>query len=428
MAILPSESQSERSFRRRSASKASRSRDLRAQAAYDANMEFRRFAIALVALGASTALAAACATGSVDPYALYDAGGGTDSTAGDGGGCPQFDLQTDPKHCGTCTNACSSAQVCSNGACKSQCDAPLIKCAGDSGSCVDTNKDTKNCGACGTVCPLPDGGPEGGNGNPDAGIPIPDSGPPDTGTGWSIGTADCTNSKCSVVCPNGTDLCNDKLCWDTKNSHEHCGNCSTACAPDTEWCTQGKCCPTGSQVCNNTCVDILANNQNCGGCGIVCGGNTPVCSGGQCVASVIYSQSIPAGTLSQGSLQCTAWNTFLSQLTGTYSSITLKGSSFPAGYTCTGSVADQLCKSLHTGFTNKSAPTYVNGVSCNGHLWYTSNCSVNTPQIGLSVDVYACSCNNPGYVARPCIGNDNWGGVGTNSCPPPTQTITVECK
>ena len=191
-------------------------------------MEFRRFALVLVALGACSALAAACATGSVDPYALYDAGSVKDSTAGDGGGCPQFDLQTDPKHCGTCTNACSSAQVCSNGTCKSQCDAPLVKCAGDSGSCVDINKDTKNCGTCGTVCPLPDGGPEGGNGNPDAGIPIPDSGPPDTGTGWSIGTADCTNSKCSVVCPSGSTLCTDQLCWDTKNAHEHCGSCSTA--------------------------------------------------------------------------------------------------------------------------------------------------------------------------------------------------------
>ena len=32
-----------------------------------------------------------------------DGGGGGDATSG----CPQFDLQTDPKHCGSCTNACT---------------------------------------------------------------------------------------------------------------------------------------------------------------------------------------------------------------------------------------------------------------------------------------------------------------------------------
>jgi hypothetical protein len=382
--------------------------------------------VLLLGGGSVAILIAACATGSVPP-GLFDAGV-NDGSVTDGGDCPQFDLQTDPKHCGSCTNACGPGQVCSAGKCKATCDAPLVKCAGDSGSCVDTTKDPKNCGSCNTSCPLPDGGPEGGTGNPDSGIPIPDGGAPDTGTGWAIGTATCSNSACGITCPNGTDLCTDKLCWDTKNAHDHCGNCATACAPDTEWCTQGKCCAVGKQICNSTCTDVLADPANCGGCGVKCSGGTPVCSGGQCVASVIYSQAIPAGSLSQGSVQCQAWDTFLSQLTGTYTSITIKGTNLPAGLTCTGAAADQLCKSLHTGFTNKSSPTYVNGVSCGGHTWYTSNCSVSTPQIGLSVDATACTCNNPGWIARPCIGNDNWGGVQTNTCPPPTQTITVECK
>jgi hypothetical protein len=387
-----------------------------------------RRALLVVGISSFGALAVgACATGNL-PQGLFDAGT-TDATTGDGGGdCPQFDLQTDPKHCGTCTNVCASTQVCSAGKCKATCDAPLVKCAGDSGSCVDTSKDPKNCGSCGTSCPLPDAGPEGGNGNPDSGIPIPDGGAPDTGTGWTLGTAGCSNSTCSIACPSGTDLCTDKLCWDTKNAHEHCGNCGTACAPDTEWCTQGKCCAVGTQVCGNACVDVLANAQNCGGCGVVCGNNTPVCSGGQCVASVIYSQAIPSGSLAQNSVQCTAWDTFLSQLNGTYSSVTVKGSAFPAGYTCTGAVADQICKSLHTGFTNKSSPTYVNGVSCGGHTWYTGNCSVSTPQIGVSVDSTTCNCPSPGYIVRPCIGNDNWGGAGTNTCPGTAQTLTVECK
>lgn len=394
-------------------------------------MWFRR-AFLVSGLFALTAVAVgACATGTL-PAGLFDAGvvdatSTVDSGGGDGGDCPQFDLQSDPKHCGSCTNTCASTQVCSAGKCKATCDVPLVKCAGDAGSCVDTTKDPKNCGSCGTSCPLPDGGPAGGNGNPDAGIPIPDGGAPDTGTGWSLGTAGCSNSKCSVACAAGSELCTDELCWDTKNSHDHCGACGTACASNTEWCTQGKCCAVGSQVCNNACVDILGNNQNCGACGVACSGGTPVCSGGQCTAAVTFSQAMPSGTILQSSVQCGAWNTFLSQLNGTFTSITVKSTSLPAGVTCTGSFANQLCQSLHTGFTNKSAPTYVNGVSCNGHTWYTGNSSISTPQIELSVDNAPNSCSGANSV-RPCIGNNNWGGVGTTTCAAPTQTITVECK
>ena len=227
---------------------------------------------------------------------------GTDGPGVDAAACPQFDLLTDPKHCGSCTNACSSTQVCTNGACKNQCDPPTIKCSGGQ-SCVDTTKDTKNCGTCGTECNGPDGGPDTGTGNPDAGVPKPDGGF-DAGTGWSLSTPGCSNSKCEFTCGSGTSLCNDQLCWDTQNSHDHCGNCGTACATDTEWCIKGHCCATGTEWCGSSCINTNNDKNNCGACGNVCPLNQPACVGGKCSSQVavttVCNKVNPSGILCSG--------------------------------------------------------------------------------------------------------------------------------
>ena len=36
-----------------------------------------------------------------------------------------------------------------------------------------------------------------------------------------------------------------------------------------------------------------------------------------------------------------------------------------------------------------------------------------------------CNCDDPGYIVRPQIENDNWGGINTDTCLAPTQTMTV---
>jgi predicted small secreted protein len=56
--------------------------------------------LGLAALASAALVAAACAT-ATGPADVSDAGV-------DGGACPQFDLQTDVKHCGSCTKACAS--------------------------------------------------------------------------------------------------------------------------------------------------------------------------------------------------------------------------------------------------------------------------------------------------------------------------------
>ncbi len=242
-------------------------------------LRVRRFAALGFVLSASTALVVACATASV-PFDPGDGGTGVDA-AGDASAC-DADLALDPKNCGTCGKTCASSEVCSSGACKNQCDAPLRKCTGVT-TCVDVAKDPKNCGQCGTLCTGPDAGPEGGTGNPDSGIPAPDGGF-DAGTGWALPTPNCDASTCGLACAGGTTICSDKICWDTQNAHDHCGDCTTACASDTEWCGGGHCCPVGKQWCTNACVDVVNDPNNCGGCGTKCSGGTPMCVAGICKA------------------------------------------------------------------------------------------------------------------------------------------------
>ena len=62
-------------------------------------MQFRAWFL----LGA-LAIVGACAKASIDDT-MGDDGGMTLPDA-DNSGCPQYDLQTDPKHCGSCTKAC----------------------------------------------------------------------------------------------------------------------------------------------------------------------------------------------------------------------------------------------------------------------------------------------------------------------------------
>lgn len=236
----------------------------------------------------SAVMIAACARAATDL-------GDTDSGApGDGGAC-SFDTMTDPKHCGACDNACAAGQVCSNGACKATCDAPLLKCAGDAGAiCADIKSDPNHCGSCAKVCVGPDAGamPPGTN-NPEGGVPY------DGGPGWSYGAPTCAMGTCGTACSGGMTACSDGLCYDTQNHHDHCGDCNTQCMADTEWCNKGHCCTTDKMWCNGSCIDVSTDPMNCGGCGNTCSGMTPYCYGGKCTMACSPSgQRVAFNTLS----------------------------------------------------------------------------------------------------------------------------------
>jgi hypothetical protein len=234
---------------------------------------------------AAVASAYACATGTLTDEKDGSVG---DATSGDGGACPQYDLATDPQHCGSCTNACGSGMVCSSGSCKSSCQSPTTKCTGTDGgvTCANLTSDTNHCGGCTKTCTAADGGGiDAGTNNPvNPGVIY------DSGVGWTTGSASCDASACATVCSQGFAACSDGICYDTQNHHDHCGTCSTACASQ-EWCNRGNCCALGQEYCNGSCVDVLSNNANCGACGNACSGSTPNCANGVC-----SSTCTPAGT------------------------------------------------------------------------------------------------------------------------------------
>jgi hypothetical protein len=69
-----------------------------------------------------------------------------------GGACA--DVQTDPKNCGDCGNACPAGQVCSTGTCVGTCAAGYAMCVSDAGTpyCADLTQNPRECGGCGHVC------------------------------------------------------------------------------------------------------------------------------------------------------------------------------------------------------------------------------------------------------------------------------------
>ena len=136
-----------------------------------------------------------------------------------------------------------------------------------------------------------------------------------------------------------------------------------------------------------------------------------------CTAGVAFSGSFTQGQVASG--QCPLWTSFRAKLTGTYSTITISGSSDLVGRTCTGVSANTLCQALRTGTT-------VSGLACNGNTWFVDQCSGG---LEITADGAACACKTPGYAVRPCLSsNGDWGGVNTATCNGPTQTMNVTCK
>jgi hypothetical protein len=103
-------------------------------------------------------------------------------------------------------------------------------------ACVDTQSNTMNCGACGTVC---------------------------------AGGQTCAMGVCA--CPSGQQLCG-AACVDTQSSAMNCGACGMACFGG-QLCVTGACrldCPAPRTVCGTgammVCVDTARDPNHCGGC------------------------------------------------------------------------------------------------------------------------------------------------------------------
>ncbi|MBI2392311.1 MAG: hypothetical protein HYV09_22180 [Deltaproteobacteria bacterium] len=145
-----------------------------------------------------------------------------------------IDTAHHPAHCGACDHACSAAEVCDEGTCRSSCPKDRTVCRG---SCRDVRWDPAHCGGCDHAC-------EPGH--------------------------VCTEGVCSFSCAGGTTRCGD-ACVDVRHDPANCGACAVACAKGAT-CVEGACaCPTTTpDVCDATCVDKKTSPLHCGACGNAC--------------------------------------------------------------------------------------------------------------------------------------------------------------
>ena len=203
------------------------------------------------------------------PTTAAPAGGGcaTGKTSC-GGTC--VDTQSDPNNCGACGTVCPANQSCIAGAClQTGCPAGQVSCSADKADCADLSRDPNNCGACGTACAADEGCC--------AGVCLSLLNESNCGACGVVCAQDrsCENGKCVAAnaCPDGT-VCGG-VCTDLTSDPNNCGACGTTCAAG-QACLNGACtaaCPNGQQVCGQVCVDITADPNNCGDCGIACGDN-----------------------------------------------------------------------------------------------------------------------------------------------------------
>ncbi|MBV5335171.1 MAG: HYR domain-containing protein, partial [Sulfuricurvum sp.] len=138
--------------------------------------------------------------------------------------------------------------------------------------------------------------------------------------------------------------------------------------------------------------------------------------------AIVFSQDFVQG--GTNSTYCNAWTTFTNQLVAgnTYSKLTIKGTYDQTGVSVTDpAIIAQIAVALKNG---------TNGTwSTNGRTWAVGNCG--GPGALSATNGYVCSCDQNGYVVRPCIDlqsgypNPNWGGVNTVTCNSPSQNITV---
>jgi hypothetical protein len=88
---------------------------------------------------------------------------GTVCTGADGVPECIADLKTDPRHCGSCGRSCPTAEelhephsypACISGTCLVKCSPPYLGCGAAAGQfCQDIQTSPKHCGGCNQACP-----------------------------------------------------------------------------------------------------------------------------------------------------------------------------------------------------------------------------------------------------------------------------------
>lgn len=291
-------------------------------------------------------------------------------------------------------------------ACTKMCSFGTMDCNNVSNDGCETAiaTDVNNCGGCGIACST----------NNVANLSCSNY---LCNSGCSIGFSDCNGNKQTDGCETNTNI-----------DVNHCGTCATVCSSNhiSRTCSGGNCngtCSTGFADCNlnkriDGCeVNTATDPNNCGFCTHACAAGA-LCQNGVCVSE--FTGSFTGGLSSPP--QCNDWQAFAARInaTSTYSLVTVKGTNDPTGITCAGATANSLCQAMRAG-------TPFGPVLCNGRSWVVGVGCLVPGAVELSATGAACACFD-GYAVRPCVPNQNWGGLNGPTCDAPSQTMMVTCQ
>ena len=206
------------------------------------------------------------------------------------------DTQSNSQNCGACGKACDSSLVCSHGVCTTVCASGTIHCGND---CIDQGADVNNCGGCGKKCPPGNVCSKGSctltcqdtltNCNGDCvDITQNDDNCGACGSPCPGGQV-CQDSKCVATCESPWVSCpvgdaGATTCVDEQNDPNNCNGCGVKC-PSGQFCSQGQCgivCLGGTSLCSGACVDESIDKNHCGNCTTTCSG---ICSAGHCCST-----------------------------------------------------------------------------------------------------------------------------------------------
>ena len=137
-----------------------------------------------------------------------------------------------------------------------------------------------------------------------------------------------------------------------------------------------------------------------------------------------------SGTFSQGQVASIetqqAWTDFKNNATGFFGSIEIRNSS-SNGAICNDPVAvTQIANELNTHLVSNNS---ITSFSCGTQTWNVGTCGAGI-ELNAGFSASVCECGQ-GAVVRPRVGNNNWGGVGSDfggsggTCFAPSQTLEV---
>jgi hypothetical protein len=131
--------------------------------------------------------------------------------------------------------------------------------------------------------------------------------------------------------------------------------------------------------------------------------------------AVTFSQTFTANNATSASVK-SAWTTFRSALTGTYTQFTFSSTFNNTSIT----VSDPTkVQTLANAMLNSTSASAVIGSNTWSYSWSSSWDEFGNAGYGN------CTSTSTTFVVRPRIPNENWGGVGGSTCYAQTQTITL---